>query len=152
MKLELLITRVRHIAPHIEIDSRSTQRRPRNPERDRIFRRQVAYPLNPVQPDGIVVQQTLVLVHLRREVLKEVANLVIKIARRLHAQTADADVAGHHALAAYRLKNAHQLLALAEAIEKHRQRANVHSMRAEPDQMRLNARQLIEQHAEILCP
>ena len=43
-----------------------------------------------------------------------------------------------------------QLFALAEAIEEDGERADVHGVRAQPDQVGLNAGQLIEQHPQIL--
>ena len=43
-----------------------------------------------------------------------------------------------------------QLLALAEAVEEDGERADVHGVRAQPDQVRLDARQLVEQHAQVL--
>ena len=70
--------------------------------------------------------------------------------RRLQRDAADAEVAGHHALAGDGLEDAQQLFALAEAVEEDGERADVHGVRAEPDEVRVEARQLVEQHAEPL--
>ena len=70
--------------------------------------------------------------------------------RRLHGQAADAEVAGHHALAGHGLKEPENLLALAEGVEENREGANVHGVGAEPDEMRVQPAQLGEQHANPL--
>ena len=65
-------------------------------------------------------------------------------------KAADAEVAGHHALAGYRFKEPENLLAFAEGIEEDREGANIHGVRAEPDEMRIQPAQLGEQHANPL--
>ncbi len=77
-------------------------------------------------------------------------NRVVKTDRRLQADSADADVAGHHALAAHGLEDALQLLTLAEAVKEDGQRADVHGVRAQPDQVRVQPHQLVEEHAQPL--
>ncbi len=57
-------------------------------------------------------------------------------ARRLERQPADAEIAGHHALAGEHLEDPQDLFALAEAVEEHRHRADVDGVRAQPDQVR----------------
>ncbi len=42
------------------------------------------------------------------------------------------------------------VFALAEAVEEDGERADVHGVRAEPDQVRLDAGELVEQHADVL--
>ncbi len=44
-----------------------------------------------------------------------------------------------------------QLFALAEAVEKDGERADVHGVRAQPHQVRVQAHQLVEEHAQPLC-
>ena len=82
--------------------------------------------------------------------LDEGLHAVEEVQRRLHRQAADAEVAGHHALAGHRLKDAQNLFALAEGVEKDGQRANVHGVRAQPDQVRIQPGQLGQQHAHPL--
>ena len=48
------------------------------------------------------------------------------------------------------LEDLEQLLALAEAVEKYCERADVHGVRAKPHEMRLEAGQLVEQHTQVL--
>ena len=51
-------------------------------------------------PDGVGLEQALILLNVCRKVFEEGADLVVNIPRWFQAQPADADVAGHHALAA----------------------------------------------------
>src|SRR5208337_1658930 len=67
-----------------------------------------------------------------------------------HRKSADAEVAGHHALTGYSLKEAENLFALAEGVKKNGERANVHGVRAQPDEVRVQAAELGEQHADPL--
>ena len=64
-------------------------------------------------------------------------------------QAADAHVAGHHALAGDVLKDAKQLFALAEAVEEDGQGADVHGVGAQPDQVRLDAGEFLQEDAEV---
>ena len=84
------------------------------------------------------------------EGLEEVADRLVEIKRRLHGQAADADVAGHHPLAADGLKDALQLFAFTEAVEEDGHRPDVERVGAEPDQVRVDASELLEQDAEPL--
>ena len=62
-------------------------------------------------------------------------------------KAADAEVAGHHPLAGDGFEDAKDLFALAEGVEKDGERADVHGVRAEPDQVRVEARQFGEKNA-----
>ena len=55
-----------------------------------------------------------------------------------------------HARAGHRLVAVHQVFALAEAVQEHRHRADVERVRAEPQQMIQDARDLVEHHADVL--
>ena len=72
--------------------------------------------------------------------------------RRLQRQAADAEIAGHHALAGDGLEDVQNLLALAEAIEENRHGAEVDGVRPQPHQVALDARQFGQQHANPLRP
>ncbi len=80
----------------------------------------------------------------------ECLDAIEEIQRRLHGEAADAEVAGHHALAGYRLKEPENLFALAEGVEEDGEGANVHGVRAEPDEVRIEAAELGEQNANPL--
>ena len=98
--------------------------------------------LRPADPDRIRVQQFFVLVHLAGERLDEFADDLLPAARRLERQAADADIAGHHALAREHFENAQDIFALPEAIEEHGHRTDIQRVRPQPDQVAVEARQL----------
>ena len=99
---------------------------------------------------GLFGQQVLVLVDVAREARQELLHPIEPSERRLHRHAADAEVRRHHALAADRLEQTQHVFALAEAIQEHGHRADVHGVRAQPDQVRVDARQLVQQHAHPL--
>jgi len=84
------------------------------------------------------------------EGVEEGADAVVDVGGRLEGDSADADVAGHHALAADGFEDAEQVFALAEAVEEDGEGADVHGVGAEPDEVRLDAGELIHQDADIL--
>ena len=73
-----------------------------------------------------------------------------KSERRLQRDSANAEIRRHHALPADRFEQPQNVFALAEAIQEHRHRADVHGVRAQPHQMRVDARQFIHQHPQPL--
>ncbi len=123
---------------------------PLAPERDRIFGSDLGHAFGPHHPDGVPGQQVLVLVHSFGEAVGEVACFVEESQWRRKSQAADAEVRGHHALAADHFEQAQHVFALAEAIEKHRQRADVHGVRAQPHQVRVDAGEFVQQDAHPL--
>ena len=102
----------------------------------------------PVAKNRIAGEQIRILVDLFGKGLDEGLDAIKQIERRLHGEAADAEVAGHHALAGDCLKDAQDLLAFAECVEEDGQRADVHGVRAEPDQVRIQAREFGEKHAD----
>ena len=151
LELELFVAGVGHVAAQVPIDAASAQRRPGDAERDGVFGGEMADALGAIDPDGIAGQQVLILVDLRRHDVEQLLHALVEIDRRLHRDAADAEVGGHHALAGDVLEDLEQLFALAEAIEEDGKRADVHGVRAQPDQVRLDAGQLVEQHPQIHC-
>ena len=149
-ELELLVAGVRHVATDVKINAGSSQWRTRYAEGDRVGTRNVADALQARVPDGVVVEQALVLGDLRREGFEEGADAVEEVEGRLHRDAADADVAGHHALAADGFEDAHEFFALAEAVEEDGERADVHGVRAEPDEVRVEPHQFHEEHTDVL--
>ena len=107
--------------------------------------------MSAVDQDGIAGEQVLVLVDLRRHDVEQLLHAIEEIERRLHREAADAEVGGHHALAGDVLEDPEHLFALAEGVEEDGERADVHGVRAQPDQVRIEAGQLVEQHAQIHC-
>ena len=108
-------------------------------------------PLRARQPDAILRQQVFVFVDVRRAWHSiDAPHAVEPVRRRLERQAADAEVAGHHPLAGDVLVNLHDLFALAEAVEEHGHRAQVDGVRPQPHQVRGDARQFRQQHADVL--
>ncbi len=151
VELELLVARVGKELAHVVGHARGAQRRARIlPARWRPAARDHADALRAHPPDAIVGEQRLVFVDARGKHLHEPAHPVQPARRRLQRQPADAEIAGHHPLAGDHLEDLQDLLALAEAIEHHRRRAQVHGVRPQPHQVRGDARQLRQQDANVL--
>ena len=87
---------------------------------------------------------------MRRHGVEKIPHLLVQVDRRFQAHSADAEVARHHPLTGEILEDPQQLFAFAEAVEEHRQRADVERMGPEPHQVRLQPRQLVHQHAQPL--
>ena len=95
-------------------------------------------------------QQVFVFVDVGGQRIDEAPDAVQPARRRFEREPADAEIAGHHPLAGDVLENLHDLFALAEAVKEDRHRAEIDRVRAQPDQMRGDARQFGEQHADVL--
>src|SRR6185312_9831436 len=150
LELELLIAGVRHVTAQIPVHAGGAQRRAGDSEGDGVFRAQRTHALEAAHPDGVAGKQALVLVNSTRKGLQQLLNAAEEVERRLQRETAHAEVRGHHALSADGLEDAKNFLALAEAIEEDGERADVHGVRAEPDQVGIEPRELIQQHANPL--
>ena len=74
--------------------------------------------------------------------------IVVQPSGQVGHQAAGADVAGHQPRAAHHLEEIEQYLALAEAVEEGAHRAEVERLRAEPDEVVVDARQLGQQDAD----
>src|ERR1700722_7504087 len=150
MELKLVVAGVGHVAAQIEIDSRGAQRRPANTERNSIGSREMTPSLEPVPEDGIAGQQVCILIDLLRESADEGLHAVEKVERWFQSKAADADVAGHHALAGHSFKETENVFAFPECVKKNGHCANVESVGAQPDQVRIEAAQFSEQNAHPL--
>src|SRR5579872_5332495 len=95
-------------------------------------------------PDGVSGQKVFILVDTGREEIDKGSNAVIKVERRLQGQSTDAEVRGHHALSADLFKEAQNILAFAETVQKYRHGSHIEGMGTEPDQMAGDTSQLIE--------
>src|SRR5581483_124760 len=73
-----------------------------------------------------------------------------EVQRRRQSKPANAEVRSHHALPANGFEQAENVLALAEAIKKDGHGADIESVSAQPDQVRVDARKLVEQHPHPL--
>ncbi len=149
-KLKFLVAAIRHVAAEVEIDAGGAHDGAGDAERDRILFREVANTLEPIDEDRIAGEEVGILVDLFRECLDEGLNALEESEGRLHREPADAEVAGHHPLAGHHLEDAENFFALAEGVEEHGEGANVHGMRAQPDEVRIEAGDLGEQDANPL--
>ena len=82
-----------------------------------------------------------------RHALDELAALGVEAARNVLGEAAGLEVARVHARAGDELGQVEDLLALAEAVPEHRDRPELEPRRAEPDEVRVDAVQLAQQHA-----
>ena len=80
----------------------------------------------------------------------EGAALALEAARQVLADAADLAVARVHALAGDHLEQVEHEVAVAEAVEEQRDPAEVDGARAEEDQVRVDAVELLEEHADPL--
>ncbi len=156
-------------------DAGAADHRAREPELQRALRRDHADVHRALFPDAVVREQGLVIVDgLRkafRERLDEVEHaaaarlvelvhfllgapargLVLRHAvRQVAMDAARTVIGGVHASAGDGLVHVHELLALLEAEEEHRHRADVEAVRAEPHEVVQDARDLVEHHADVL--
>src|SRR6266849_5600648 len=90
-------------------------------------------------PDAVFGEESFVLVDVRGHGVDEAFDHFAPTGWRIERQAADADVAGHHALAGEALENFQDFFALAEAIEQDRHGAHVEGVGAQPNQVRRDA-------------
>ena len=107
-------------------------------------------PLGAAGPDAVVGEQVFVLVDAAGEDVNELPDARGPTARRLERQPADAEIAGHHALAAEHFEDAQNVFALAEAVEEYAHRADIQRVRSQPDQVAVETRKLGEHHPHPL--
>src|SRR5439155_5791933 len=113
-------------------------------ERDRVVRAQQPDALRALEPDRVLVHELLVLVDTVRHALDELPALGIEAARHVLGETAGLEVARVHARARDELGEIEDLLALAEAVPKHRDRTELEPRRAEPHEVRVDAVELAQ--------
>src|SRR6185369_1265628 len=147
LELEVLIPAVRHIASQVKVDAARSKNWTASAQFDYILGRNLRHTLGTSLPDRITCQQAFVLVNLFREAIDELLRTREPIQRRFHRKSADAEVRSKHALPTDCLENLQQLFALAEAIEEYCHRADIHGVRSQPHQVRIDAGQLCQQDA-----
>ncbi len=106
--------------------------------------------LGAADPDAIFGEQVFVFVDVPRHGLDDALHAIEPARRRFEREPADAEITGHHPLAGDVFVNLHDLFALAEAVEEHGHRAEIDGVRAEPHEVRSDAGQFGEQHADVL--
>src|SRR5438876_823177 len=150
VEVEFFVARIRENLAIIVGDTRGAERRTGHAHRDCVGGGDVAYAFGARDPDAVFRKQRLVFVDAARQHLDHAPDRLQPTRRRLQRQPADAEIAGHHPLAGDQLENVQNLLALAEAVQEDGHGAEVDRVRAEPYQVRLDARQLGQKYADVL--
>ena len=123
---------------------------PGGAESDELLGRQIADALQAPLPDAVFREQPFILVDARRHHVQKALDHFAPACRRLQRESANADEAGHHALSSEALEDFQDFFALAEAIEHHGHCAHVEGVRAQPNQVRRDALQFDQHHADVL--
>ena len=105
----------------------------------------------PLQHDLVGVQDRAVLISALGHHLQELAELCLEAVRDVLDHAAHLEVARVHPLPGGHLEQVEDQLALAQAVQEDRDRAEVERAGAEPDQVRGDAVQLEMDHAQVLA-
>src|SRR5947207_1429964 len=100
--------------------------------------------------DWISCEQAFVFIHIPRKTVGKRFDFLEESDRRIECQSTNAEIRSHHSLSADHLENAQNVFALAKAIKKYSHRTQVHRVRSQPDQMRVDARNFTQQYAHPL--
>ena len=150
LEVVAIVAAVRLGLAQIPSHPRAAQDRPRDAQRHGVAGRERRHALGAREPNRVLAQQGLVLVDVRRHLVDEGAAALEQAFGDVARQAAHPEVGGRHARAAHHVVDRQHLLALAEAVEEDRHRADVERVRAEPHAVGADARQLGEQHADRL--
>src|ERR1035437_2861085 len=149
-EIELLVAGVGCVLAGVYLQSGGAQHGPGDRQVQHVLQRNHADAHGAAHPDTVGGQQVLILIDAAGEDVDECFDALVPPARWFQGQPADAEVAGHHALAAELFEDLEDLLALAEAVEEHRHGADIESVRAQPHQMAVEPREFGEHHAHPL--
>ena len=103
--------------------------------------------LQPVAPDRLTGHQDVVLLEPRRDQVEQAQHVVAPAGGQVGGDTAGADEVVVHPQAGDLLEEAQHLLALAPAVDHHADRADVHAVGGQEQQVAAHPVQLAEQHA-----
>lgn len=153
VEVELRVDAVGVVAPRIERDARPPKRRSRNPDLNGLLRRHP--PDAPRAGDVDLVPDDKVhdvRLKARPEPVHVLVDLLKQPGRHVGLHPADPDVVEHHPCAADRLKEALDLLPLAERIQDGRKRSKLQHKEPERRDMARKAHKLAHEHAQVLRP
>ena len=150
VELELAVRRVRLVLAAVLRHAGAAQRRTGQTDRDRLEARDHADALRPLEPDAVVRQQLLVLADLLLHESAELADLLVPAGRDVERKSADAHRVVGQPRAAVLLEEVEDQLALAERVEEHGHRADVHRVRPEPEAMAGDPLQLGENRPDVM--
>ena len=128
--MTLGIGRVRLVLAQIVIDTRASQGRATEPKAERVFGGNDGHALSPRHPNSIFLQEDDVFIDLRREVLKELTELVNQRRRQIPLHAADSIPAGRETRAAQFIEPVQQNLTIAKGIEKDGHRTDIERLRS----------------------
>ena len=147
-----LVIEIREILAHVVVDARRAKHRPRKSPVDRFLRRHDAESDGAPHPDRVPGQHAVDLVERVREGADELAEPVHPSARNVGRHSADSRRGRREPRANPALEQVVDVLAFLERPQERRERPDVDAERAEPDEVRHDARQLGRDDAQNLAP
>src|SRR5256714_1119397 len=127
---------------YVPRDAGASERRAGKTNRNRILRRDDADADGSTEPDAVLRQKRLVLFQALREIVYEALHVFSKTLVCVVRHAADAPSVARQASAELLLENLQNLLALAQGPKQNGERADVESVRREPEEVRGDAVQL----------
>ena len=112
--------------------------------------RKTANALSTVTPDRVGREQVVVFVNALGQLLHGLGHNLMPAARRFQCQSANANIAGHHALTREHFEDLQNFFALAEAIEVDGHSAYIQGVRSKPGEMAADARKFAQHDAHPL--
>jgi hypothetical protein len=135
LEVVLLDAAIREDLAHIDRDPGGSGDRPGDAVRLALIDRDNANALGPVQEDGILGDQLVVLNHRLRHDLENLSNVVLPPIRQVGGDTTRTDVVVVHPQAGRLLKKGQQQFAFPPAVEHQRQRPDVHTLGRQPNEV-----------------
>ena len=152
LEIHLVVRGVGLVLPDIVFHARSAKRRPRETDRDGVFSRDHADALGPLQPDAVIRQELLVVDELLRQDVAERQHLLVPAGRNVERQPTDAHRVVREPGAAELLEEVKDQFALAERVQEHGHRADIHRVRTKPEAVARDPLQLAHNRAQIPRP
>ena len=149
VELQLVVGGVRLVLADVAIDAGPAQRGAAEPQPDRVPGRDDADVPRALQPDPVVGQELLVLGDFLIHDLAELPDLDVPAGGNVQRKPADAHGVVGQPRAAVLLEQVENELALAERVEEHGHRPDVHGVGAQPEAMARDALQLGENRADV---
>ena len=143
---------VRHRAAQVPREPGRPQDGPRRRKGERLLGGDHADPLGALPPDRLSGQELVVLVEARREGVANGQHVVTPAVREIGGDAARTDVVVIHPQAGDLLEEGQHRFAVAEAVDHHRDGAQVHPVGGEEQQVGGDAVQLGHEHADPLGP
>ncbi len=150
LKIEIGIAFVRLRTAQIPGDARRAQHHPRHPPGERVAARHHADIDIALLEDPVVGEKALDVIEHFGEMVAERVDILQELRRQVLVHAAHAEIIGVHARARRALIEYHQLLAFLEAPKRRRQRADIHGLGGDLQQMIEQTPDLAIKHTDIL--